>query len=257
MKKIKIAAVVIAVMVLLPMLLWYAAVPDSAVQDLLTARPLGPGLTVEAANLHKGVFFSFKADSISAVSRGKEALVFSDVHGRIDPLAIFLFHLHVPFRAKLAQGTVKGAFDYGLFSGKKNLQVRFDSVQISDLPPIKRSVSGVLNANLSFSGGIGNFLFTLQGLSNFPYGFRSANGVIGIKSPEVSIRSVSLEAPDTYAKVKGSGNLEDGSYNLTLEITKNLQVTNQGENAGPALNMFEKSPGYYVIPLSGRLQQFL
>ncbi len=250
--KIKKFVIIIASVIALPMLIWYAAVPDSAVQGLLASRTADNGLGIETTNFHKGLFFSFGADGVSVKIVGKEALVFNDLHGRINPLALFLFRLHVPLRARLAQGTVNAVFDYGLISGQKKLQARFDGVQIGALPPVKRSVSGLFNANLVFlfSAGKGNLLFTMDRLGNFPYGFKSANGAIGITRSDVSIESVSLEAPDTYAKVKGSGNLENGSYNLSLEITR------QGGNPEPALGPFEKSPGYYVIPLSGRLKQF-
>ncbi len=252
MKKIRAKKIIIilAVIIALPMFLWYAAVPDSSIGYLLASRPVGPGLSIEATNFHKGLFFSFGADAVSAKNGGKVALILKDVHGRINPLALLLFRLNVPFRASLAGGTARGFFDYSFFSGQKKLRVRFDSVQIGELPPLKRSVSGVLNANLAFSGDKGNFLFTLDSLGNFPYGFRSANGVARLTGTEINIGSVSLDSPDTYAKLKGQANLENGSYNLRLEITK------QGA-PDPLLTPYQQSPGYYVIPLSGDFRQLL
>ena len=251
MKKIKAVLIILAAVIALPALVWYAAVPDSSVEYLLASNPAGQGLGMEATNFHKGFFFSFGADALSVKSGGKAAVVLGDVRGRINPLALLLFRLDVPFRASLAGGTASGFFDYGFFSGKKKLIVRFNGVQIGDLPPVKGSVSGILNANLVFSGEKGNFLFTLDNLGNFPYGFKSANGVAGIMRMEINIESVSLDSPDTYAKVKGKANLENGAYNLRLEVTK------QGQNPDPLLSPYQQSPGYYVVPLSGNLRQLL
>ncbi len=252
MKKAKKKAlIVLAALVALPMLVWYAAVPNSTIEYMLASHPLGPGVEIVAAHFHKGLFFSFGADAVSAKSGGKDALVLRDVRGRINPLSLLLLRLEIPFRASLAGGKARGVFDYGLVSGQGKVRVRLDGVQIGELPPVKGSVSGLLNADLAFSGGKGSILFTVDDLGNFPYGFRSANGVAGISGPELKIGSVSLEAPDTYAKVKGNANLESGAYNLKLEINT------QGTNPNPLLAPYQQSPGYYVIPLSGDLRQLL
>ncbi len=251
MKKAKKILIILAVLVALPMLIWYAAVPNSSIGYILASHPAGQGFDIKAMNFHKGLFFSFGADAVSVKNGGKQALVLSDVRGRINPLALLLLRLEIPFRTRLAGGKASGLFDYGLISGQKKLRVRFDRVQIGDLPPVKGSVSGLLDANLTFSGDKGSFFFTMDSLGNFPYGFRSANGIAGISGSELSIGSVSFEAPDTYAKVKGNADLESGSYSFRLEITT------QGANPNPLLSPYQQSPGYYVVPLSGNLRQLL
>ena len=249
-KKTKKILAALAVIVILPAILWYAAVPDSSIGYLLASHPVGPGLVIKLTDFHKGLFFSFGAGSVSVESGGKKAVAFNDVRGHINPLDLLLFRIGVSFNARLAGGAARGFFNYGFFSGKKKLKVRLDGVRIGKLPPVKKTVSGTLDARLVFSGDKGNLLFTMGNLGHFPYGFKSANGVAGITRTEISIGSASFESPGTYAKVKGSANLENGSYNLRLEVTK------QGA-PDPLLAPYRQSPGYYVIPLSGNLRQLL
>lgn len=253
MKKQKLILVILAIAVFSPFVLWYAAVPDSAVAYLIASRTENMGLQVEMKNFHKGPFLNFSADSISAAANGKPVLVLDDVRGHINPLGLFLLRLSMPFKTGLARGDVQGVYTYGLFSGQSRLLADIEDVQISDLPPVKGSVSGSLQASVTFEGdqrgGQGSFVFSLKNLSNFPYGFKNANGVLDITPAGIGVRSISLDSEEIYAKLKG--NLENGVYNIRLE------VTSSGSNPNPLLSRYQVSPGYYVIPLSGTLRQLL
>ncbi|MDA8086840.1 MAG: type II secretion system protein GspN [Nitrospiraceae bacterium] len=253
MKKRKTILIILAVIIILPVVLWYGAVPDSAIPYLIASRTGNLGLTVNVKNFRKGPFLNFAADSISAKADGKRVLVLEDVRGHINPFSLFLFRLGISFRAELARGSAKGVYAYGLFSGQSRLAAQLDGVQLDALPPIKKAVMGDLRANLTFigdqNGGRGSFIFSLKGLQHFPYGFKTANGVIDITPSDIHVKSVSLDSPDVYAKLKG--NLQNGIYNIRLEITST------GPNPNPLLSQYQVSPGYYVIPLSGRLRQLL
>ena len=250
-KKMKKILMILIVLLLLPSILWYAAVPDSAIPYLVASRTAGLGLQVKAKNFRKGPFLNFSADAISAGADGKPALVLEDVRGHMNPLSLFLLRLRTVFSARLAGGSVKGVYTYGLFSGQSRVRTEIENVRISELPLVKGSVSGDLGASLAFkgdqNGGRGSLIFSLKDLQKFPYGFRSANGVIDITPGEIRAKSISLESEGVYAKLKGS--LENGTYNINMEITS--------ETPNPLLSRYQVSAGYYVIPLSGQLRQLL
>ncbi|MDA8172754.1 MAG: type II secretion system protein GspN [Nitrospiraceae bacterium] len=254
MKKI---LIILVVLLLLPSLLWYAAVPDNAITYLIASRAENLGLDVEVKNFHKGPLLNFAADAVSAEADGKRALAFEDVRGRLNPLSLFLFRLRISFKAKLARGSASGVYSYGLFSGRSRLAAELKDVQISELPPVKKPVMGNLGASVTFTGGPagnggpgggrGSLIFSLKDLKHFPYGFKTANGVLDITPAGIRVKSVSLDSAEVYAKLKGD--LQNGIYNIRLEITS--------ANPNPLLSRYQVSPGYYVIPLSGRLRQLL
>ena len=252
-KKIKILLYAVAAIVLLPVVFWYAAVPDSAIPGLIASRAGGPGYDVRVNNFHKGLLLSFSAASVTVGCGGRPALAFEGVRGRINPLGLLGLRLLVPFKAVLAGGTVRGRYAYGLFSGRSRVRAKVEGAQLSGLPLIKGS-RGTLRARLEYAGGpggmAGSLMFSAKDLRDFPYGFRNANGVVYLTPGGLKIKSISLDSGEMYAKLKGG--IHNGQYNIRMEVT----TPGPGETCrNPLLAPYRVSPGYYVIPLSGRFRQ--
>ncbi|MDA8388185.1 MAG: type II secretion system protein GspN [Nitrospiraceae bacterium] len=252
-KKQKILSAV-AALVLLPFIFWYAAVPDSAIPGLISTRAANLGVDVRVNNFRKGPLLSFSADSIIASYGGRQAFDLEGVRGRINPLGLLGLRLLVPFKAVLARGSVRGRYAYGLFSGRSALAAKLENVQLGDLPhlPLIKGYAGSLGASLEYAegprgGAAGSLIFSAKDLRNVPYGFRTANGVIDIAPGTLRIKSISLDSADMYAKLKGR--IEKGVYDMRLEMTS------AGGTGDPLLRPYMISPGYYVIPFSGRLLQ--
>jgi hypothetical protein len=127
----------------------------------------------------------------------------------------------------------------------------FSGVKTGKILALKGLLEGILSGRLILNEGNGNFTFRLREISGLPVGFSNASGIAEISGGALHLKSVSLEGEGVYGKLKGT--IRGGAYELTAEV-----MPEPGSPAGAALaeyySRYEASPGYYVIPLSGRLR---
>ena len=255
MKKIAIA---LAVLVTIPFVLWYVAIPDSSVPAFINSGLSAAGAGITAENFHKTLLLGFKAENVKVTVEGKDAMNIDKIRGAISPLSLLLLRPKVNFSIDAASGTVKGVFSHGLLSGENLLTAEAEGVRLGSIPSIKNGMDGKFDGDLSLEGDQGKLTFEMSGLSNFPYGFTSANGLITINGGALKLESVSLEGDAIYAKVKGD--IKNGSYNVVTEIMKQVpQTAPQTAEQGGAPSL-EQSLGNFlpqdkmVVPASGTIQ---
>ncbi|MDA8168524.1 MAG: type II secretion system protein GspN [Nitrospiraceae bacterium] len=231
------------------MLFWYAAVPDAIVPQMISNRVGDLGVSVEAQGFHKGLFLNFSADTLDIKYGGKLAVRLDNLQGHISPLSLLLLKVRMPFHSGVSGGDIDGVFAYGLLSGKKDIKTLISNVQVGRIPAVKDRLQGILNARLEFAGERGQFVYKMEGMKGFPYDFTSSNGVLDLSMKDIRIKSVSLDSDWAYARMKGS--ITGGFYDLKTEVMPHSASYNY------MLAQYEVSPGYYVIPASGRLQELL
>lgn len=234
----------------LPPLLWYVAIPDPLIPRLIAAQAEKLGVAAEIRGFKKGPLLDFRAKGLVIKNGGAELLSIEGISGRINPLKLPALTLNVLFSGSACRGSVRGEFFFaaGLASGRKKVNAHLEEMRIEDIPPLAQAgVKGVLEGNLLLEGKRGTFIFKIAQMEGFPLDFKSSNGVLELAPEAVVLRSVSLEGDGLYARLKGR--IKGGLYELTAELMP------QKEIRGLALmRRYEASPGYYVIPLSGSLR---
>ena len=257
MKKVLIA---LAVLIAVPFALWYVAIPNSSVPAFINSGLSRAGAAVTADNFRKTLFLGFRADGVDVTVAGRNAMKIDHLRGAISPLSLFILSPKVRFNIEAAQGTVHGVLTYRIIGGKSSLAAEADGIRLAAISSIKRGMDGTFEGNLSLDGARGKLTFEMAGLSNFPYGFTSANGLVRINGGDLKLESISLESALMYAKVKGD--IKDGRYNVVTEIMKQPASLTASGTAGTAgtepsldqsLGNFLPS-GKMTVPASGTIQ---
>lgn len=241
----------LAALIALPLLVWVFAVPGGTLPGLLKDQAQAAGLDAELSGFKKDLFFGFGADSLTLKGPDGAVLIKAeDISGRIDPFSLLLLKLRIPFEARAAGGLVNGSFEIGLFS-KSGLRAGFNGLKVEEIPPLARYAShGLLSGDLSEGGeggmGPGTLKFIASGITGAPLDLESANGVAVVNGNAIEVKSLSLQGEKIYVRIKGL--IRGGSYNLTAEVMP------EGPSEYDALLAnYRVSPGYYVMPLNGRL----
>lgn len=253
----KILISVAAAVVLAPVILWYAAVPNSAIPAIIASHAAGHGAEVRMSNFKKGPLLSFSADSVTVGYPGGSVLTLKRVRGRVNLLGLLELRLLVHFRAKLSGGAMSGQYAYSLFSGRGRLRAKVRGARLSGFQIIKGADGECMAQIEFFSGGpgriSGSLMFSANDLRNFPYGFKTANGLVNITPDGLGIKSISLDSGQMYADVKGI--VRGWTYNIRMDVSMEKGTAGEGTGQNPVqtlLSPYRVSPGYYVIPLSGK-----
>jgi hypothetical protein len=80
--------------------------------------------------------------------------------------------------------------------------------------------------------------------------FHEIKGAATIKDETVEVQSLALSGRGVYGRVRGS--IKGMNVDMSLELMTDLS-SGLGSLAHTVLGQYHVSPGYYVIPLKGRM----
>jgi type II secretion system protein N len=260
----KAAAVVIAVLFLVACL-WFIAIPESLIADLIENALSREYLYLKAEGVKKGLFYTFDAERILLKNKaGSEdspdtVLVFNDVQGRLSFLSLLMLHPELDFHGSVSEGKVSGVVR---LTGKDSVKINGSDIRINGIPllkPLGIHGDGVLSGSFLVRNNSGELKFAVKDLdlSSGTIGgvflpmdlFHDMRGAVNMKSDTLTeVQSVAMSGTGIYARVKGA--IQGNDMNMSLEL-----MTDSSFTPGPLFQMMlEKymiSPGYYLIPLKG------
>jgi type II secretion system protein N len=250
------AALIIPLFVIL---VWYFAVPEkiitASIEDSITQH-LGPGVKTSLQGLNKGLFFTVHAGSIDFTVNGTPVLRITDIWGRLNPLQVFKKKIAFSVKGKMGAGNINGNFQ---FPGNGTLRIDNGDINaITYLASAGLKGKGFLSGDLSIRDNTLDAVFHIPDadIQGMPRGvplpmnvFKNIQGALTVKENTVTVKSISLEGDKGYARLKGD--IINGNMNLKLEVMPISGTLEQYEIM--LLSRFRVSPGYYVIPIKGRL----
>lgn len=259
------AAVALIVILLLVVCLWFVAIPESLIADVVENALGGEYLSLRTEGLQKGFFYSFGAERILLKKRGTgegqdtTLLVFSDVKGRFDFGSLLKLRPEVKFHGSMGGGEVTG---YVRLTGNERLVLEAGDVSINGMPlfePLGIYGDGMLSGTIVVSDNTAELKFAVRdvNLKSATLGgvflpldlFRDMKGAVSVRSDNTAeVRSFAMSGTGIYARVKGT--VKGSEMNMSLEL-----MTDSSFPQGPLflmmLDRYKVSPGYYVVPLKG------
>lgn len=239
-------------------LIWFFAVPDNLIKSKIedSINSIDPEINASITGLRKGLFFTVYADSLELKVDGIQALKVTQLSGRFNP--VYLLKKEFPFfiNGKLGTGDVNGTFKL-----PENRIIKIRRAELNAIPYLTHigiEGSGYLSANLNFKDTTVRVTFEIPDLKMqdsdkiilpFMSTFHKAHGALSINGNTIKIDSLSLEGEKGYARIKGD--ITDGVMNLVLELMPYFEVITPVESM--LISKYQISPGYYVIPIKGRL----
>ena len=240
-------------------MVWFFAIPDDLIRLKIEETLSGlenSKIRVSVEDLSKGLFFSVHANSIQLEIKDKPAFRITEVRGRINPLFIIKKQLAFSIKGLMGSGSVSGLFR---FPGGGSLRV--ENADLNSIPYLKSlgiKSNGYISAHIKVIDSTAKVVFEIPDLSIQEYNetaspilstFHRTQGVMTIVNDNIQVNSLGLEGEKGYARVKGE--VRGGNMNLTLEL-----MPSAGEVTPVELTLigrYQKSPGYYVIPIKGPL----
>ena len=246
--------------------LWFIALPDNLIISLIDGS-LGKGnIDFQTEGFRKGVFYNFSADKIVLRKRGDQGdsftplLIFRNMHGRLDFISPFRMDPALDFEGEMGGGEVAGKV--GL-TGKENLEVRGTAIHIREVPFLELfgiQGEGLLSGDFHMNNDTGEVKFSVAdaSLKNMSWGgamvplemFHEIRGAATIKDGAVEVHSLALSGKGVYGRVRGS--IKGMNVDMSLELMTDSSF-GLGSLTHAVLGQYKVSPGYYVIPLKGKM----
>ncbi len=259
------AAAALLVLLLLAVCLWFIAIPESLIADLIESSLSREYLFLTAEGVEKGLFYNFGARRIVLKKRGSGGepddtlLVFSDVKGGVEFPSLLLLRPELRFHGRMNEGDVTGVVR---LTGRDSLMIAASDVRIDGIPlfePMGIYGDGILSGTFAVRNDSGELKFSVADLKlkSAALGgvllpldlFHDAKGAVRIGSDDTAeVQSFAMTGTGIYARVKGT--MKGTTMNLSLEL-----MTDSSFASGPLLQMmlnrYRVSPGYYLVPLKG------
>ncbi len=260
----KAAAALIALLVLAACL-WFIAIPESLIADLIESSLGREYLFLKAEGVEKGLFYNFDARRIILKKKGSgedaddTLLVFSDVKGGVEFASLFLLRPELRFHGRINEGDVTGIVR---LTGKDSLMITARAVHMNGIPlfePLGIRGDGILSGSFAVRDNSGELKFSVADLKlkNAALGgvllpldlFHDAKGAVRINSDNTAeVQSFAMTGTGIYTRVKGT--MKGNAMDLSLEL-----MTDSSFASGALLQMmlgkYRVSPGYYLVPLKG------
>jgi type II secretion system protein N len=265
---LKKAATIIAVILFLVPGLWFIAITEGLIVDIVENSLSGDYLYLRTEAVEKGLFYDFSAAKVLLMKKGVGAspdspiVVFEDVKGGFNFLSLLTLNPELVFEGRMNKGEVRGIVR---LTGKDTLMITGDNISMNGVPlfePLGIQGDGVLSGSFLVRDNEGDLKFLVSDARlerSYFSGiflpldlFREIRGAASLYNDSAEIRSFALSGAGIYARVKGSIRRTD--MDLSLEL-----MTDSSFNAEPlfelVLERHRVSPGYYVIPLKGMIRQ--
>lgn len=258
MKRLFIAAVIAAVSIFG---IWSIVISEDLLASLIEDSLRGSGMGADIAGLKKGLFYNFSSARLTLKKSGNPVISVDNIAGRVNPLSLLLRRLTLRFNGEAGGGGINGSFD--LLGGKGLLYVAIEGAEMEGIPffpLIGLRGRGVISGAVTMENGAGEAKFTVKDtvLESGSFGgitlplnmFNNARGAMTFKPGMIRVVSFSLDGRDIYARLKGD--IKGSSMDLTMELMPDKAYIEKN----PLFLMLENyrvSPGYYSIPLTGKL----
>ena len=262
------AALIIAAALLLVTGLWFIAVPEGLIADVIENSLSRDYLYLKTEGVKKGLFYNFSAGRILLMKKGAEGspdhplLVFEDVRGRFEFLSLLTLGPELGFEGRMNEGVVRGLVR---LTGQDTLMIKAGNIPIKGIPlfePLGIYGDGTLSGSFLVRNNAGDLKFSVSDmrLERASLGgiflpldlFHEIRGAAILGNAATEIRSFAMSGTGIYARVKGS--IGGSGMNLSLEV-----MTDPSFSAEPlfqlVLERYRVSPGYAVIPLKGVIPQ--
>ncbi len=243
---------------------WYAGIPDRWAAEKIEGLLRRGRMRTELYGFEKTPFFGFKIAEIRISHSRKELLSMEGVSGRIDPVSLLLFGIKVSFTGHLSGGTISGEALLKRDGIRAAVDIR--SVRLEGLDLLAASAirgKGSLDMTGVMDRGEGDLYFEVKdmALEDIRKGgvympmkpFNHMKGAGSFKDGRIRIDAVSMEGDHIYGRLRNSV-LSRGYFEGTLEV---VAEPGTSEGALALLKPYKESPGYYVIPLKGRVRDIL
>jgi type II secretion system protein N len=266
---VKKAATISIAIALVILGIWFIALSDSLIISLIDGSLGKENIDFQTEGFRKGAFYSFSAERITLRKREiggdfTPLLVFRDVRGQLDFISFFRMRPELDLGGEMSGGEVAGKV--GL-AGKEDLTIRGNAIHIKGIPFLDTlgiQGDGILSGDFHMSNGAGEVKFSVvdASLKSASWGggvmplqlFHEIKGAATIKGETVEVRSLALSGKGVYGRVRGSikGMNADMSFELMTDSSFGLGSLTQA-----VLAQYNVSPGYYVIPIKGKMTKTL
>ena len=269
---IKTAAGIIAIVILL-FGLWYVAVPEDLIVDLIEGSVKNEVFSLKAENLKKGLLFNFTVERMTLVKKNSRdtdekipkgrripLLVMEDVHNRISPLSLLTLHPEVTFKGRLYGGTVLGTVNLT----QKTWHMQGSAISLHGIPLLGFfgiQGEGILSGEVKSLGGEGEARFSADHLKlrntsidsvTLPLDlFHTMRGTLKLGGDTVDIQSLTLNGDGIRARMRGT--IRERLLDSSIEVMIDSSAA-QGPLFQAMLSPYQVSPGYYVIPVRTTLK---
>lgn len=259
------AAVVIIALVFFVICLWFIAIPESLLVDLIENSLGSEYLYLKTEGVKKGVLYNFGAGRILLKKKAgggdsdDTLLVFNDVKGRFEFLSLFRLRPELSFHGSINHGDVSGSVR---LTGKDSLMISGSNIRINGIPLLELLGiygDGRLSGSFLVFNNSGELKFSVRdvNLKSATLGgiflpldlFHDIRGAVKINNDNtVEVQSFAMTGAGIHARVKGI--IQGNDMNMSLEM-----MTDASFAPGPLFQMmlenYRVSPGYYVVPLKG------
>jgi len=257
---------IITAILLFTMLIWLVVVPDdllrTGLEDALSVSLKG-AFSVSISELRKSPLFLIHIKSILITMDGQEIIEIKDLNSRLNPLSLFNKKLYFTINGKTGRGgTVSGYLSIPTTGQKDQTGIlRIKGMELDSIPFLKSKGlegEGHLSAVIRLNEGNAYIEFDIPDLEivnteipalSFMETFHEVQGAININDGRIEIRSLGLEGEKGYARLRGY--INRGGMDLTLELMPYPDKLTEMETM--LIGRYEVSPGYYEIPIRGRI----
>jgi type II secretion system protein N len=265
MSRIIKALYLVTVTILFIILTWMIVIPDdlisSGIEDTISDSLEGR-LGISISGLTKTPLFVIHINTIMITMDGQELIEIRRVTSRLKPLSLLRKKLHFSVNGRIGRGTIAGYLTLPLFTQTGHTGIlNISRIELNSIPYLKNidfegdgHLSAVIHLNerntlIKFN--LSDLNITNLGILTFPLveTFHDIQGAITIHGKRIEIRSLGLKGEKGYARLKGY--INGDKLNLTLELMPYPDKLTQVENM--LINKYQVSPGYYEIPIKGRI----
>lgn len=256
--EVKKVLIALAAATLLFLGIWPVAVPETFLKGLIENAGGGNNdFSIKVEGLRKGLFFSFRADSLKIRKSGKDILEIEDLSAEMNPLALICLKLPVRFTGTISEGNVHG--QAVIFRNGNILTVRLENAEIEGLPFLAQAGiggSGRLSGEMDIKNGSGKITFSLQearlksaafsGLTIPLDLFTEAKGMMTTGVNSLKVVSFTMEGEGIYARL--SGDVKGSGIDMKMELMPQSSFVEKNPML-LLLGNYKVSPGYYSVPI--------
>lgn len=243
--------------------LWYIGIPDSWIVETAEGLLQTPDIQTELKGFRKTPFFGFRIKEIRIRHGDIQLFRIEDISAQIDPVSLLLLKGKVSFSGQLSGGSLSGnvVFKKDDFRMEIDLQAaKLEGLSLMDALSIRGK--GRLYVTGTIDKGAGKIFFEVKDLAvdNIIRGklympmsyFDHIKGAVTLSDKGVRIDALSMEGDQIYSRMKGV--LTGGYFEGSLEVMPEPELP---KGLLSLIESYEKTPGYYVIPLKGRVTDIL
>lgn len=254
MKKL---AATLAVFLLFVIGLWYVAIPQALLVNLLENSLPSQNLRLKAEGLEKGLFYNLRAERIVLTNGAStfQFLYLDNIKAGISLRSLFKLDPALAFDCYLNNGKVSGTASFR----DNSITVSGSNINIQGIPFFELlgvRGNGHMTGHLWHSKGKGSMEFTIQnlrlesssiGTAFLPLElFHEMRGALTLSGKTIEVQSFTLQGKGISARLKGKA---DGNYlDMNLEVMLDSSYT-PSLILQEMLKTYKVSPGYFILPV--------